>query len=562
MSDVEKVMEMAKAPSISVGVLHNGEVLFKKSIGLRNVEENLKANSDTSYLIASCSKMITATALSLLVEEKKVKWEDTIRTHLPSFDPVEDPEIGNKATLIDASRHSTGLANPNVVYMGPEGIISNTADDHIAMVNALPSSNKSGQRFRNWWYYSNATFGLMPLVIEAVSNSSYADFLKKRILEPLGLQQTLLYEAEVEKNDNLAFPYAPQSNGTWARIQTRVTSETHGPVLGSQGIRSSVNDLLAFLAAVMNRYDEEKGMEPQQPLLPTTTFNPLRQIVRMWNSWWTRPIDDGFQNETAYTLGWYRTTIPTAALGLFSINRYANAKDSGMKEIIGRDSEPRTLYGNNGNANGSNATVYILPASHTAIVALSNASDTRDAAEAASRILLQAVFDLKPQVDFLPALHDAGNRRFKSREEKIAEWERHRNVTQYTGCPEDFLGTYVGLSTSRINIINRDAAPAQVAVQFADNTHGICDLEPYNADALSFLPTDNDSFLARGMLDWDYWTVGVFEFVRDDSGEVIAFWWQWEETDWPGLWVRQKEGMAQQDVQSVIEKLGRFRKSD
>ncbi|KAJ5703966.1 hypothetical protein N7493_011104 [Penicillium malachiteum] len=86
MPDVIEAMKLAKSPSLSVGVLQEGEVIFRKSI----------------------------------------------------------------------------------VYLGPDGIIANTAKDHIAMVSALPTSNDAGRRFCSWWYFSSAVFGLLPLVIEAV----------------------------------------------------------------------------------------------------------------------------------------------------------------------------------------------------------------------------------------------------------------------------------------------------------------------------------------------------------------------------------------------------------
>lgn len=161
MPHVEQAMTMAKAPSISVGILQDGEIIFTRSIGLRDLERNLKANSKTSYLLASCSKMFTSSALNILQSEEELSLKDTIQTYLPTFNPIENPEIGKKATLADAGRHCTGLANPNVVYMGPDGILSNTAENHIAMVNALPTSNEHCQRFQNSWYYSNATFGLL-----------------------------------------------------------------------------------------------------------------------------------------------------------------------------------------------------------------------------------------------------------------------------------------------------------------------------------------------------------------------------------------------------------------
>lgn len=247
MPDVESIMNIAKAPSISLGVIHHGKVIFRRSIGLRDVESNLKANSDTSYLIGSCSKMFTATVLCVLVEDEKLSWNDTIRKHLPSFKPINDPRIGEEATIIDACRHSTGLANPNVVFLGPEGTFSNSEEDHIEMRNALPTSNESGQPFRSWWYYSNSAFGVLGLVVKAASGMKYSDFLRQRLLEPLGLTQTLVHEADVDANDNIAHPYVQLADGKWSRIRTCATSERHAPTLASAGIRSSVNGMLLSL---------------------------------------------------------------------------------------------------------------------------------------------------------------------------------------------------------------------------------------------------------------------------------------------------------------------------
>lgn len=553
-------MKISKAPSISLGVLQDGEIIFTKSFGLRDIERGLEANSDTAYLIASCSKMFTSTALSLLDWEGKLSLKDTIRTHLPTFDPSGDPEIGKEATLVDALRHVTGLARANVVYMGPDGVISNTAEDHIAMVNALPTSNESGQRFRSWWYYTNDAFGLLPLVVEAVSNTTFAEFLKKRILEPLGLRQTLLFASDVENNGNIAYPYAPRSDGSWAKIESRITSENHSPILGAMGMRSSVNDMLGFFAAVLNRHDGEKDKNPRHPLLPGATLNPLGRITQLWKTWWTRPTNDGFENETAYTLGWFRTTLPTSAIGCQSINDYPDQYEPNNQVTLGRESEARTLYGHNGNANGSTAAAYLFPDSHAAVVAFSNASHDCDAAEAATRILIQALFNLKPHVDCVSALRKASARGRKKRADAVSEWVEHRDVSKYKSSPEDFLGSYIGLNTSRISLLRSHTASARLAVNFADDDAGICDLEPYNTDALSFFPTDNDSWMARAMRDWDSYVVGVFEFIRDENEEVVALWWQYEPTDWPSLWVRQKEGMSDEDVQRVIDKFGRHRK--
>lgn len=586
MPKIESVQKLCKAPSVSVGVLHQGEIVFRRSTGLRDIEANLVADSDTAYQIGSCSKLFTSTAIGLLSKGHPI-WEDKVHDHLPDFDPIQDPRIGKAATISDICRHSTGLANGNSIFMGPRGTVFVKGEDHIAMTNRLPTSNQHGQRFNNWWYYSNAAFGLLASIIERASGTQFSTFLKNRICGPLGLTQTLLTEADVLRNSNIAHPYVQRDDGTWAKIENDYTTEKHGPVLATLGIRSSVNDMLMYLAAVMNRYDLEKESIPSSELLAKCEGNPLREISSMWNSWWGRPCDDGFDNKTAYTLGWFRTTMPTSALGMLSYNHVQRKED-----IIGKESGPRTLYGHNGCSNGFVATAYLIPDSHTAIVALSNVADAGDASETASQILLQAIFDLKPTIDLIPSLKASIADRQKKHENMVKDWRQHRDVSQYDeAVAEEILGTYVGFGVSYIHIIRSETSTSGLAVRFADQERSQCDLERYNKDALSFLPLDHHVKLENGMIDWDYWQTGVFTFLREgmsfDLGvpaslrdcpsvgavtenptgivsqvteletrkPVVGLRWKWDEFDHPGLWVKTNENMSQLEIDDIVATL-------
>ncbi|KAJ8121794.1 hypothetical protein ONZ43_g1843 [Nemania bipapillata] len=596
MPEIESVRKLCKAPSVSVGVLHQGEIVFRRSIGLRDIEANLEADSDTAYQIGSCSKLLTSTAAGLLSKEHPI-WKDKVQDHLPDFDPIQDPRIGKTATIVDICRHSTGLANGNSIFMGPGGTVVVKGEDHIAMTNRLPTSNQHGQRFNSWWYYSNAAFGLLASIIERSSGTSFSTFLKDRLCGPLGLTQTLVTEADVTHNSNLAHPYVQRADGTWAKINNHYTSEKHGPVLAALGIRSSVNDMLKYLAAVMNRYDlekESKASTPSPEILAKCEGNPLREISSMWNWWWGRPCDDGFDNKTAYTLGWFRTTMPTSALGMLSYNGVHRKED-----IIGKESSPRTLYGHSGCSNGFLSTAYLIPDSHTAVVVLSNAADAADSTDTASQILLQAIFDLKPTIDLIPSLEVSVAHRRTKHEKVVKDWTEHRGVSQYDkAVAEEILGTYVGFGVSYIHIISSETSPSGLAVRFADQETSQRDLEPYHKDALSFLPLDHHKKLESGMIDWDYWQTGVFTFLREgmsfdldvpasmrDSPSagtvtedpegiisqateletrkpVVGLRWKWDEYDQPGLWVKTNEKMSQSDIDDLVAKFtGLYKKN-
>ncbi|KAK5092951.1 hypothetical protein LTR70_005185 [Exophiala xenobiotica] len=495
-------------------------------MGLRDVERGLKANPDTAYRLASCSKILTSATLGVLVDEGIISWGDLIKKRLPEFNPSEDPWIGAEGKILDACRHSTGLGNPNTAVNGPQGNIVSSGKDYVHLMNACPTSSEHGQRFRSWCFYSNIAYGLMANLAEAATGSNFVEISKTKVLEPLGLRQTLILQDDYAKNENM---------------------ETHPALLACMGIASSVNDMLAFCAAVMNRYDEEKGRpsEERKPVPGQLQKNPLRQVAASWDIYWTRPMEDGFENDTAYAMGWYETTMPSGALGLLSYShrRYLNVKDSVVPYIIGKESPRREVHGHNGITNGATATVYVLPNSHSAVVAFSNAAET------AAQILLQALFDMTPKGDLLVPLREEIDRTLNKHVDINREWRKNRDVSVPQFCASEYAGTYIGLGISRMDIEASETSPSGLAVVFGEKIASKYELEPYNVDAFSFLPMDHKEVLARGMIDGDYYTVGILRFMgksedarpHPDGGAngktpVVGLNWQWDQWEKPSFY--------------------------
>jgi CubicO group peptidase (beta-lactamase class C family) len=524
-----------------MGVLHEGKVVLMESIGLRDVERQLKASCDTSYLLGSVSKMFASAAVGILVEEGKMSWHDTIQKHLPKFDPAGDPEIGKYAEVFDACRHTTGLGNPNVLIWGPDGTLIGRSQDHVAFMNAASTSNRAGQRFRNWWLYSNQAYGLVPCVVEAVSRSKYSRFLQERLFKPLGMKGTHVSQAELDSSGNVAFPYAKMSNGDYVRLCSEYLSKDHGPTLATIGLRSCVRDLLTWSAAVMEA--EEKETRDKEASLSELRNNPLKQINAIWNKYWTRPVDDGFDNQTAYCMGWYRTTMPTGALGLYSYGHRTrwDPESTYLKYIIGRESKARQVYGHNGVNNGSTASLYTFPDTHSAVVVLSNGCDVGDASDTASQILIQALFDLKPHVDLLPRLEKEIDLCLRDYDDIVADWNKHRDTSAPERSSKDYVGEYIGHGTLVVSILGNEPETG-LYVLFEGSEASHCTLEHYNKDSYSFFPTSRDVWLARSMVDWDYYKVGIFEFVRDDSDKVIGFQWQWDADEEPAFFTKRSTG--------------------
>lgn len=232
--DIETVRTICKVPSVSCGILHHGSILFTKSFGLRDVETNLEANSDTACLIASCSKPIIATALEILVDEEKNFLANKIHTHLLDFDPVGDPSIRGNATIFDALRPSTGLASPDAVFLGPGCRLSVSGEQHLSFVSERASNVKRiRSAFSGLVILQQLCLGVIGHIIKSVSGLKFAEFVRTKVFDPLGMQQSLVSKDEVAKNSNLAHPSTQLEDGRWSQIPNGVTCGNYPAVLVS-----------------------------------------------------------------------------------------------------------------------------------------------------------------------------------------------------------------------------------------------------------------------------------------------------------------------------------------
>ena len=112
--------------------------------------------------------------------------------------------------------------------------------------------------------YSNSGYALLALIVEKASGLRYADFLRQRMFQPLGMDATVAYEAGVSQLAHRAYGYSLEG-ATWHRTDQSSTSA----VLGDGGIYSSIDDLAKWDAAL---YDERllRGTSLRQAFSPAT----------------------------------------------------------------------------------------------------------------------------------------------------------------------------------------------------------------------------------------------------------------------------------------------------
>ena len=225
-------------PGVSVLVIHEGLPVVRRSYGMADLEQKISAAPATNYRLASITKQFTAAAILLLMEEGKLKLDDSIRRWLPSL-----PEVADPITIRELLTHTSGLIDYEDVIPA-----DTTAQVHDADVLHLLESQDhlyfpAGSAYR----YSDTGYSLLSLIVGRVSGQDFATFLRERIFKPLKMQNTLAFEEGISVVGHRAFGYSLQQ-GQWQRTDQSLTSA----VLGDGGVYSSIDDLAKWDAALYN----------------------------------------------------------------------------------------------------------------------------------------------------------------------------------------------------------------------------------------------------------------------------------------------------------------------
>lgn len=280
-----QVMADWKSPGMAIGVVKDGKVVFTKGYGYRELGKPEKVDENTVFAIASNSKAFTAACLAILVDEKKLAWNDKVIKHLPGFQ-MPDPWVTSEITVRDLISHRSGLATFSGDLLWYETTYS--ADDVVNRVRYL----KPASSFRSAYGYQNLMFMAAGQVLEKVSGKPWRVFVKEKILDPLGMARTTTSIKDLK--DNAAMPHN-ESGGT-LRVLHRGNVDSAG---AAAALNSSVSDLTKWIRLQLGRGTFEG----------TKIFSELQS----WNMWQPNimiPISEEISKNNptrhfiSYGLGW------------------------------------------------------------------------------------------------------------------------------------------------------------------------------------------------------------------------------------------------------------------
>lgn len=237
---IDEIMSRYSAnetPGASVLVMQGEKIIFKKGYGVANIGTQEKITPATNFRLASVTKQFTATAILILEQQKKISLDDPLSKYFSSF-----PDYGKKIKIKHLLTHSSGLVDyEDLVPSTQTTQVHDTSCLQLMyMVDSLyfPAGSK--------YKYSNTGYAILALIIEKVTGKDFATYLKETIFKPLGMKNTIAYEAGKSVVTNRAIGHSI-INDNWTQTDQNTTSA----VLGDGGVYSNVIDLSKWIKTLM-----------------------------------------------------------------------------------------------------------------------------------------------------------------------------------------------------------------------------------------------------------------------------------------------------------------------
>ena len=285
------------SPGLAVLVLKDGQKLFERGYGLRDLHSAAKIDSHTNFRLASCSKQFTAMSIMLLVHDGKLRYDQTLTDIFPDF-----PAYGKSITIRNLLNHVGGLQDyetlmdqadaPNSKVPFPHHWTAENQIQDAEVLTLLKQTDHGMFAPGTQWYYSNSGYVVLGLVVAKVSGQPFREFLQQRIFAPLHMDHTVAYQRGKNEITNRAYGHTKEGN-TWKQTDQSSTSAT----LGDGGIYSSLEDLAKWDEAL--RTNKLLTKEEMQPALTPYVFADGKHPA------WPANSDRPEGSPALYGFGWF-----------------------------------------------------------------------------------------------------------------------------------------------------------------------------------------------------------------------------------------------------------------
>jgi beta-lactamase class C len=238
---VTNFIKECEAPGAAIAIVKDGEIVYIKAFGLREMGKPEMINEHTVFRIASLSKGFAAILTGLLVNKGYLDWDDPVIKYLKDFS-LKDSITTQKLTIRNILSHTSGLVHH---------AYDNLLEAKVPFEKIIPKL-KEVEIFAavgECYSYQNTIFSLISPIIENATGYKFKDLLRDSIFIPLGMHNGSFDFDSLLADSNYAVPHT-RKNNKWLPVKMK---DKYYSVTPAAGINASIQDMALWLHAMVGK---------------------------------------------------------------------------------------------------------------------------------------------------------------------------------------------------------------------------------------------------------------------------------------------------------------------
>ena len=288
-ASINSSMKEWKVPGAAVAIVKDQSIVYMKGFGIRELGKSDPVTPDTLFDIGSCTKAFTSAAIAILVDEGKMQWDGKVDEYIPFFH-LQDSLADENVTIRDLLTHRTGVPSTDLLwYVYPEA-------SREELIRRLAYAHPNAG-FRTKFQYQNMMYVAAGYAVGQVAHSTWDDFVRTRIFQPLGMNGSDTSSIDAEKSSDHASPHEENPDGS-VKVIPWHNIDNAGPA-GS--INSSARDMAKWMTLQLN-----DGMYDGKQLISKKNVREMQSPQMVIDSEGEIPtVFFPDSTQLSYGLGWF-----------------------------------------------------------------------------------------------------------------------------------------------------------------------------------------------------------------------------------------------------------------
>lgn len=229
--------EISDTPGIAVAVSKDGDLIYNKGFGLRNLDESLPITSETAFELGALTMHITASCILKLEDDGQLNLTDPIHKYLTDLPNYSEGTV----TIQNLLNHTSGIMDYLISFM-MSGTSWDNSFDNDMVYDLIKKNSHIGFEPGQEYEYSNSNYVLLARIVEKISGKSLKGFSEEQLFKPLGMNNTFYYDDAKRVIKNRAISYSEEEGN----YEINDYFNFNFTVQGDGRLYSTLNDLILW----------------------------------------------------------------------------------------------------------------------------------------------------------------------------------------------------------------------------------------------------------------------------------------------------------------------------